>query len=80
MSSETFTRVWRSEQERRVGGGEGAGGGGRGSQGCLFGLLFPSESPSTCASSSGQDWLSSACLGFCFPVWCLARTQVEECE
>lgn len=59
MSSENFTRVWRSEQERRVGGGEGAGGEAR----AAFSACFSLPSPRAPAL------LPLGRTGFPVPVW-----------
>lgn len=51
----------------------------------LLPLLLPEATltrrfPSTWASFSCKAWPSDGHLGFCFLVWCAARSQVEECK
>ena len=52
----------------------------------FFLSIFLFEPTLTCCflspwvSFSRKDWPWDARLGFCFLVWCAARSQVEECE
>lgn len=51
----------------------------------LLPLLLPEATltrcfPNTWASFSCKAWPSDGHLGFCFLVWCAARSQVEECK